>query len=252
MSSIFLFAWTLYLSISTMSKTKRPIQLALAEDHTLFRQGLLSLLKKEKNIQVCFEAENGKTFLDQLQTHTIDIALLDYEMPIYNGTQVLKSLSQLSSPVKAIMLSMHTEPSFIANALESGAKGYLKKTAPFEEIIDAIQNVYYQGFHVNDPISRQFFKGVTTANESNDAVILTDIESEVLELACNGWQSQEIAEVLFYSKKTIDAIRSRLLVKLEAQNTAELLRKALLQGLYIPKTDEEIELEKKTRLKSRQ
>ncbi len=235
-----------------MSKIKRPIQLAIAEDHTLFRQGLLSLLQKEKSIQVCFESENGKSFLDQLELHPIDIALLDYEMPIYNGTQVLKSLQQLNSPVKCIVLSMHTEASFITNALESGAKGYLKKTASFEEIIDAVQNVYYQGYHVNDDISRLFFKGRTGAQSQNLELNLSSIELQVLELACNGWQSHEIAEVLFYSKKTIDAIRSRLLVKLEAQNTAELLRKALLRGLYVPKTDAEIEIEKKQRIKSKQ
>jgi DNA-binding NarL/FixJ family response regulator len=235
-----------------MSKIKRPIRLAIAEDHTLFRQGLLSLLKKEKSIQICFEAENGKIFLDQLECQPIDVALLDFEMPIYNGTQVLNSLRQMNSPVHAIMLSMHTEASFISNALECGAKGYLKKTASFEEIVDAVQNVFFQGFHINDDISRQFFKGPDHSEIISNKNEISAIELEVLELACNGWQSHEIAEVLFYSKKTIDAIRSRLLVKLEAQNTAELLRKALLQGLYIPKTDTEIELEKKQRLKSKQ
>lgn len=235
-----------------MSKSKRPILVAIAEDHTLFRQGLLSLLKKEKSIQVCFEAENGKSFLDQLESNPIDIALLDYEMPIYNGTQVLKTLQQTESTVKSIVLSMHTEPIFITNALESGAKGYLKKTASFEEIIDAVQNVHYQGYHVNDEITRQHFKGKTNSLPSSEEHNLTPMELQVLELACNGWQSHEIAEVLFYSKKTIDAIRSRLLVKLEAQNTAELLRKALLKGMYVPKTDSEIELEKKQRLKSKQ
>ncbi len=231
-----------------MSKAKSPIRIAIAEDHTLFRQGLLALIKKEKSIAVIFEAENGKSFLELLQENDVDIALLDYEMPIFNGAQVLKSLQQNQSSVKTIILSMHTEVNFIQDALQNGANGYLKKTAPFEEIIDAIHNVHFQGFHVNDDVSRQFFKG-PKPNDGAQRIDLSEIELQVLELACNGWQSHEIAQVLFYSKKTIDAIRSRLLVKLEAQNTAELLRKALLQGIYIPKTDDEIEQEKKERLK---
>jgi two-component system response regulator NreC len=231
-----------------MSKTKSPIRIAIAEDHTLFRQGLLALIKKEKNISAVFEAENGKSFLDQIIENEIDIAILDYEMPIFNGAQVLKSLQQMQSKVKTIILSMHTESSFIQDAIQNGANGYLKKTAPFEEIIDAIHNVHFQGYHINDDITRQFFKGAKQ-QEGGLRIALSETEMQVLELACNGWQSHEIAQVLFYSKKTIDAVRSRLLVKLEAQNTAELLRKALLQGLYIPKTDQEIELEKKQRLK---
>ncbi len=221
----------------------KNIRIAIAEDHDIVRKGMVTLLKKEPKISVIFDVSNGKELLDHLSKEKIDIVLLDLDMPVLNGKQTLKHLSKDFPKVKAIILSMYTDEDIVMEMLKEGAAGYLPKNCTFDEAVDAIFNVKYNGNHASNIVTKTLFNQLQkpTFNSIQKAKLsLTEKETEVLTMICDGKSSEEIANNISLSKKMIDAIRSKLLEKLEANNTASLIRKSILLGLYIPKTDEQI------------
>ncbi|MCZ8284655.1 MAG: response regulator transcription factor, partial [Bacteroidia bacterium] len=129
---------------------KPKISIAIAEDHVLFRQGMVSLLTEEEDISIAFEAGNGQELLDSLK-HTIPhVILLDISMPVMEGKEALTKIRELYPEVKVIMLSMYYESSYIAEYLAKGARAFLPKNCDIEKVIDAIRTVHQKGFYFDD------------------------------------------------------------------------------------------------------
>ena len=224
------------------SNKEHLIRLAIVEDHPVVLAGLSSHLKKEAGIKVIIEAKDGIDLFKELVDKEIDVVLLDLEMPLMNGYQAMNKLNRDYPKIGVIIFSIHEDDDVVYELLSQGAKGYLSKSASFDEIIDAVFNVKFKGFHFNEIISKAIQK--LRSQEKKEKLLLDEREEKVLELICDGLLSNEIADRIPCSKKLVDLIRSRIMKKLEVTNIASLVRKSILNGFYIPKTDEQIMSEK--------
>lgn len=246
---------------SKFLKPDHTVRVAVVEDHTVVRQALVLMLKKEPQVIVAFHAENGKEFLDQLPNNEVDVVLLDLDLPVMDGRETLQRL-QLDFPhVKAIMLSMHEDPWIVSELINEGAKSFLKKNCSFDELIDALFDVKFKGSHSTELVEQAMFSKNEERLRGESNVLRYELNSReqlVLKQICDGKTSEQIADRMNLSKKSIDAIRSDLLKRIGAKNPTELLRKSILLGLYKARTDEQIreeehqiELEKSERKRLR-
>ncbi|TKC08374.1 response regulator transcription factor [Pedobacter polaris] len=208
------------------------INIAIADDQKLFRKGMAALVGSFENMSLIFEAENGKELLALCESAVIkpDIILLDLSMPELNGLDALKILKEKYPKLGVIVLTIHEAENFILATIQAGANGYLAKNAEPEEVELAIREVYKNDFHFTLPMLEIMRKGlvkkiqpVTFENEDN----ITAREKEVLQLICKQFSSNEIAEKLFLSNRTVEGHRNNLLLKTGSRNTAGLVLYAL-------------------------
>ena len=214
---------------------KKPIRIAIAEDHDLVRQGMVALLKEEKDISLVFDVSNGSELIEQLKKNKVDVILLDLEMPVVNGHQALKIIAERYCKVHVIIISMHYSDAFISECITIGANGFLPKNCDFDTVVDAIFAVYEKGYYFNDKISRSLIKKLIKEKNGNCLEVkdpLTSREHQVLELICNGKTNKEIAELLFISVRTVESHRKNIVDKTCSQNIAELVLYAVKNGLY--------------------
>ena len=214
------------------------IRLALADDQLLFRRGLVMLLRDMSGVQVIFECGNGQELLTGLRDNPIDIVLLDLEMPVMNGMQALGHLRTEHPQVKVIVLSTHNKEPFIAQAMDSGAAGYMLKSADTDEIESAIRSVHESGYYYSDRVSHVMLHSVVTRQKVKPVFLevdpLSDRELEVLRAICQGLTNTEIAGQLFISPRTVEGHRNNMLLKTGAKNTAGLVVYAMTKGYYTP------------------
>ncbi|MFM2037451.1 MAG: hypothetical protein RL432_390 [Bacteroidota bacterium] len=219
------------------------VRVAVVEDHTVVRQALVFMLKKEPQVIVAFHAENGREFLDQLPNHEVDVVLLDLDLPVMDGRETLKHLQMDFPHVKAIMLSMHEDPWIVSELIHEGAKSFLKKNCSFDALMDALFDVKFKGSHITELVEQAMFSKNDERIRGESNLLryeFTSREQLVLKQICDGKTSEQIAERMHLSKKSIDAIRSALLKRIGAKNSTELARKSMLLGLYKARTDEQI------------
>ena len=214
------------------------IRLALADDQVLFRKGLAMLLQDMADAQVVLECVNGEELLSGLAHTTVDIVLLDLQMPVLDGIETTKRIKQDFPQVKVIILSTHDEDKFIAHLMELGANGYMLKTAEPDEIDTAIRSVQATGFYFNELVSRAMLHRMVTKQQVkpvfNEVDPLSERELEVLRGICRELTTAEIAAKLFVSPRTVDFHRNNLLLKTGAKNAAGLVVYAITKGLYTP------------------
>ncbi len=206
------------------------IKLIIADDHELFRNGLIELLKKYDDVSVVKSVADGKEFIEAIKDEdNIDIVLLDITMPNMDGFQVLKEIKDLNTKVKPIIISMHNDGNYIAKCAKSGAYGYLLKNTDQEELIKVIRIVHQGKKYFSPAITEKMINFMSVQNVSEN--ILSKKEKEVLGLIAEGLTTKEIAAQLFVSSRTIETHRANVLKKLEVKNTAELIKKATLLNL---------------------
>jgi DNA-binding NarL/FixJ family response regulator len=211
------------------------IRVAIVDDHTLVREGLTAALKSEEGISVAFDTQNGIEFFEKLKSKTIDIALVDLDMPEMNGKEVLAKLTMQDPDIGVIIFSMHTNVHIVAELIQMGAKSYLKKDCKVEELVDAIYNVKHKGYHASNIVSEAMFIQAEKNNQKEKAMInfnFSDREMLVIKLICSGSTSEEIASRLILTKKSIDAIRSKLFKALNAKTPADFARICIEKGLF--------------------
>lgn len=215
---------------------KRPIHIGMAEDHLLFRQGVISLLKEYEEINILFDVGNGKELLDILKTSKPDIVLLDIEMPIMNGKEALAKIQEKYPYVKVIMISMHYDDAYITEYIINGAVGFLPKNCDIEKIVDAIYAVYEQGYYFDSKISKSLVVKLMKSNKVNPTItelVLSEREIEVLKLTCLEKTNQEMSEVLFISKRTVEGHRKSILKKTNAKNVVGLVMYAIKHKIIL-------------------
>lgn len=214
------------------------IKLALADDQVLFRRGMAMLLRDMPAVQVVFECSNGEELLIGLKNNTVDIVLLDLEMPVLNGMATMKRMRHEFPQVKVIVLSMHGEEKFIVHLMELGANGYVLKTAEPDEIENAIRAVADTGYHFSEMVSLVMLQGLVKKEKVkptfDDVDPLTERELDVLRLICQELTTTEIAGKLFLSPRTVEGHRNNILLKTGARNTAGIVVYAMSKGLFAP------------------
>ncbi|MDJ1485704.1 response regulator transcription factor [Cytophagaceae bacterium YF14B1] len=208
------------------------INVGIADDHSLFREGIRMIIDSMEGIQLTLEAESGKDLLSQLKEITVDVILLDIEMKDMSGIETLKTLSIQNPKPKIIVLSMHTEPRMISYMMEQDANGYLPKDVKRDELELAIRTVYEKGMYLNEMVSKSLLAGLKNrSKKSLPSMELSPREKEILELICQEYTMQEIGEKLFISERTVEGHRKNICIKLDVKNTAGLVRKAVLLNL---------------------
>ncbi|MGY5354464.1 response regulator [Wenyingzhuangia sp. IMCC45467] len=200
------------------------INLIVADDHQLFRDGLTALLNKHEFLNVLTNVEDGLELINVLKEGTIpDIILLDLSMPNMNGFEVLKTIRKKYSSVKAIAVSMHDDGNYIAKCAQYGAYGYLLKNSDEKEVLQAIKQVHNGHKHFSQELSQ---KMIDSMADVHNVKKLTKKESEILDFLAKGLTTKEIATKLYISTRTVETHRSNMLKKLEVKNTVELINKA--------------------------
>lgn len=197
----------------------------MAEDHPVFRQGLIALLKEEQRIEVLFDVENGLELLNRLQDVKPNVVLLDIEMPVMNGYETFKSIKKEYPDVKVIILSTHFHPSYVQEYLKSGAGAFLPKNTSLKEIVFAITRVHHEGFYYGDKV-KGILEVFARRESEEDAKCakagLTDREMEVYKLLGEGKGNAEIAKALNISLRTAEWHRQNLNHKLMEYGKAQM------------------------------
>ncbi len=211
------------------------ISVLVAEDHTIVRQGLRSILDKEFNIEVSGEAKDGKDVVDKVGRLNPDVVLMDISMPVLNGIDATRQIKKDNPDVKVIILSMHSSEEYIFQSFKAGASGYLIKQTADTELISAIQMVHKGDYFLNSSISRtlvQEYLNKTDSVKSEDSLQnLTGREREILQLIAEGCSNRKISEHLFISVKTVETHKANLMDKLNIHSIAELTKYALRKGI---------------------
>jgi DNA-binding NarL/FixJ family response regulator len=206
-----------------------PIRIVLADDHPIVREGLASVLETQPDFDVVGQAGDGAETVQLVGDLHPDVVLLDLEMPNMDGVQALRRLRAVDPGVKALIFTAFDTDERIIGAVQAGARGYLLKGAPREELFGAIRVVAGGGTTLQPALAARLMERV--ASGVSDEEPLTDREREVLQLMARGLQNKEIAGRLVISERTVKFHVSAILAKLGAGNRTEAVRAALERGL---------------------
>lgn len=204
----------------------------LADDHILVRQGVRSLLDREK-IQVVAEASDGQEVIRLAEAHHPEVAVIDISMPTLNGIDAARELARSCPKTKVILLTQHEEEQYLHEALESGVRGYVLKSQVVNDLVQAIRQVARGGFYLSPGVSQAVVEAYRSKPE-RPADPLSVRERQVLQLIAEGKSTKDVASLLGISVKTAESHRSRLMKKLDIHETASLVRYAVRRGLIQP------------------
>ncbi len=214
------------------------ISIAVADDHALFRRGMVSLLNNmNDDFAVVIEAPNGQELIDALPAKMPDVILMDLQMPVLDGIRATEQIKKTYPHVKVIVISMHDEDQFVTRLMELGANGYLLKDADPDEVEKAIYTVvkedYYYGAFLIKVMHNRFTQKPLRREQTKLLlpVDLSDRELEILTLICEGYTTPQIADKLFISTRTVEGHRNRLMEKTGTKNVAGLVAWAVRNGV---------------------
>lgn len=213
---------------------ERPIKVAIADDHALFRAGVKTALSSKKDIELIAEADNGMQLIHLLRHIEPDVILLDIQMPIMDGIQTLPEIRKLRPDAKVIILSMHNDHSMISKLMEIGANSYLTKNSDSETIYQAIRTCHDQEFYFNELTNKALLTGLRTKRTDgihHQEADLSEKEMRVLKLMCEEKTTKEIADIVDISPRTVEAIRDKLKTKTGAKSMAGLVMYAVKNGI---------------------
>lgn len=217
------------------------INVVLADDEELFRLGIAHILSRDEQINIMHQVENGRELIDFLASIELlpDIIIMDIKMPEMNGVEATKVIHKAYPEVKIIALTTYNTKPFIRNMIDVGASSYLVKNSTPSKVLHTIKQVYHNGFYYDSEVLNAI-KGLQTLQHPNasrtqfDDDFISPREKEVLELICKQLTSQEIADELFISRRTVEVHRKNLLEKTEVKNIAGLVIFAIQNGLVPP------------------
>ncbi len=211
------------------------IKVLLAEDHTIVRKGIYSLLSDADNIEVVGEAEDGRIAVDKVDELLPDVVLMDITMPNLNGLEATRQIKKMHPDINVLILTMYTNEEYILQVLQAGASGYLVKQSAPGELLSAIAAVHCGGTFLSPTISKKiveaYLRQGDTMSVQNRYDTLTAREREILQLITEGYSNKDIAEKLTISVKTVGVHRNNLMEKLDIHSTTELVKYALRKGI---------------------
>lgn len=210
------------------------IKIIIADDHQLFIDGIKSLVKSMKNMEIIAEVANGKLLLEALENNKCDIILMDINMPEMDGVEATKQVKIKYPSIKILMLTMFSNREYIEKLLRAGADGYLLKNTGKAELQEAIETIINGESYFSKEVTERIMEGLQkkkNAEKNTYIVELTEREIEVLKLIVQEFTTAEIAEKLFISTHTVETHRKNLISKLNVRNIAGLVKYAMQNGL---------------------
>jgi len=203
------------------------ITVAIADDHQLFRKGVIHSLSPYKQLRFVLEAGTGDELLSGLANEPVQVVLMDLKMPGKDGIETTKLISRNYPDIKVLIVSMYEDERFVHHLMENGAHGYLLKNAEPQEMLKAITDVIEKGYYLNDFVNRILLRTAGQKQKNLPALdidlALSDREKMVLRLICMEFTAQEIAQKMELSSRTVEAIKDRLMDRFGSKNTAGLV-----------------------------
>jgi DNA-binding NarL/FixJ family response regulator len=209
------------------------IRVAIADDHKIFRKGVILSLRPYSNIKFVMEAENGDELIQGLASTEADVVLMDLRMPGKDGIEATKIVSKQFPNMRVLVLSMYEDERFVYHLMENGANGYLLKNAEPQEIRRAIMEVHEKGYYLNNFVNRILLKKSHARQKVVPSLnnTLSDKEKDVLRFICMEFTAAEIAQKMEISARTVEAIKDRLMERFGSKNTAGLVFFAVKNNL---------------------
>lgn len=212
----------------------KPCLIVLADDHSMFRQGIRKIIEENENLEVVGEVGDGLELLKLLNSLVPDIVILDISMPNLRGIEATREIKMSHPNVKVLILTMHKDKEHLYHALWAGAEGYLLKEDADTELFSAIKTIRQGGVYISPLLSVHVANILSQKREGVDFVFpdecLTTREREVLKLIAEGKSSKEVADLLYISVRTVQHHRANMMRKLSLRKTADLIKYAIRKG----------------------
>lgn len=215
--------------------SSEQIKVAIADDHKIFRKGVILSLRPYANIRFVMEADNGEDLIQKIPDSMPDVILCDLKMPIKDGIDATKVITKNYPNIRVIILTMYEDERFVGHLMDCGAAGYLLKSTDPAEIRRAIMDVMRTGFYLNPFVNKVLIKKNYSKQKFNPSltteVVLSDREKEVLTLVCMEFTATEIAQKMSISARTVEAIKDRLMERFGVKNSVGLVFYAMKNQL---------------------
>ncbi len=212
-----------------------PIRILLADDHSILREGLRMLLDRQNEFEVVGDAANGREAVELAASCDPDVVIMDLAMPVLNGIEATRRITAHSPRTAVVILSMHSDESYILRSLKAGARAYLLKDSLKSDLVDAVRAaVRGQSFFspkVRQVLKEDYVHELASRGAEDTWDLLTDREREVLQLVAEGKTNKDIAALLNISPYTIDTHRGNILQKLNLHSAPELVLYAVRKGI---------------------
>ncbi len=216
--------------------TEKPYRIIIADDHSLIRKGLRTIIELESDIQVIGEAGDGQELLDLLSHEQPDLIIMDISMPRINGIEAVREVVEKYPEMRILMLTMHRNSQYFYNAISAGAHGYLMKDDSDTELLTAIRTVQSGKSYVSPQLSNEVTDDMISAFRDHreiPIIQLTGREREVLQLVVKGYTSKKMADILCLSPRTVDHYRAKLLKKFKMKNTVDLVKHVVRNSIVV-------------------
>lgn len=211
------------------------IKVAIADDHQIFRKGVILSMRPYTNIKFVMEAENGEDLLTKIPESSPDVILCDLKMPVKDGIDATKFITKNFPNIRVIILTMYEDERFVGHLMDCGAAGYLLKNTEPAEIKRAIMDVMRTGFYLNPFVNKVLIKKNYSKQKFNPSltteVVLSEREKEVLTLVCMEFTAAEISQKMEISARTVEAIKDRLMERFGVKNSVGLVFYAMKNSL---------------------
>lgn len=210
-------------------------RIVIAEDHTILREGLRSLLSSHPEFEIVGEAEDGREAIRCVEKFKPDLVLTDLSMPRMNGLDAIKEIKRRNPKTKVLVLTVHKAEEYILSTFKAGADGYLLKDSTHAELVLAVRKVlsgkHYISPEVSEKVIEGYLEGKKTLKDKTSFETLTSREREILKLIAEGYKNKKIADDLCISVKTVEKHRANLMEKLNLHNAQTLTTFAIEKGL---------------------
>lgn len=215
----------------------KRIQVLLADDHLVVRKGLRAILERQAGMEVVGEAADGREAVTLSETVAPDVVIMDITMPHLNGIDATAQIVKRNPKIGVVILSVHSDETYILRALNSGAKGYLLKDSAETDLVRAVDSVAmgkpFFSPSIAEALLEDYMRFLNQRNLEDSYDLLTDREKEILQLLAEGKANKEIASILNLSVYTVETHRSNLMQKLGLHNTAEIVLYAVRKKIIV-------------------
>lgn len=235
--------------MQTQASVGATIEVVVADDHPMMRDGLVAVINSQPDMKVVGEASTGREAVQMVCKLAPDVAVLDIQMPDFTGLDIVQEIkrnySSAHKPVQVVMFTMFFKESFVLRALKAGALGFVTKASPSSEVVRAIRQVYCGSFYlspdISDNVIKAFLENRTTQLSGSRYNLLSEREQEIFHLLVEGNSNRAIADLLSLSERTVEKHRANIMTKLEVHSFRELIRYAVEIGVLEPGQTEEDE-----------